>query len=316
MSSPVTATSSATLLIESGDEKLEPRAIGVDATIGRDRRCQVVIDHPTVSRTHARIFRDEAGWHFVDLGSQNGSKLGDSRTKTTSELRDGIELRIGRVRAWFFADAVPAGWAPPDAPKLAGKLIRCTCGHIGWAPIKAGDSQLHCTACGRDIVRRDPNASSRMPAMTLTAADCAACHTAIASGEPMHACPACAATMHAGCWEENRGCATYGCAQAGVLDAAGETSEEPQSVDAPSLTRPQRPAMSEAFKQSMMAVSAFAVAGILAFGVPPIGYGAWLLVTDDIHGEGRRRYVWAAASFAAGVFGFACSARWWLGIHW
>jgi predicted RNA-binding Zn-ribbon protein involved in translation (DUF1610 family) len=320
MSTLAPTTSTATLLIDSGGDKLEPRAIGVDTTIGRDRRCTVTIDHPTVSRTHARIYRDAAGWHFVDLGSQNGSKLGDERARDASALHDGAELRIGRVRAWFFAEAVPPGWSPPDAPRLAGKLIRCTCGHIGWAPIAAGDGQLRCTACGRDITRRDPNPPTRgspPSAKAVATADCAACHTSIAAGEAMHTCPDCAATMHVGCWEENRGCATYGCPQVGVLDAqtvdaASDEFDEPESTPAGTA---RDMAMSETLRQSLMAVAAFAAAGLPLFGVPPIGYGAWLLVANDVHGEGRRRYLWAAVSFAAGVFGFAYSARWWLGIR-
>lgn len=313
-STPSADPAMATLLIECAEDKLEPRTIGSDTTIGRDRRCAVMIDHPTVSRQHARIYHDTRGWHFVDLGSQNGSRLGETRASAVSALRDGVELRIGRVRAWFFSGTVPADWSPPDVPQLAGKLIRCTCGHIGWAPIKAGDGLLKCTACGREIVRRDPT-SPRTPNVATTAVDCAACHTMIAPGEAMHTCSECAATMHAGCWDENRGCATYGCSQVGVLDAA---SAEPPSASepAPSEAAPQPPALSDSFKQSMMAVAAFAGAGLLTFGVPPIGYGAWLLVTDDVHGEGKRRFIWAATSFAAGVVGFACSGRWWLGVHW
>lgn len=330
---------SATLLIESALDRIEPCAIGGEATIGRDRRCTIWIDHPTVSRTHARIYRDATGWHFVDLGSQNGSKLGEARATAASALQDGAELRLGRVRAWFFSTTVPAGWSPPDAPKLAGKLIRCVCGQIGWAPVSAGDAQLRCNACGREITRRDPGAGVRSGAMPVAItgnsarssavaattaaapADCAACHTTIAGGETMHTCPECAATMHAGCWEENRGCATYGCSQVGVLDRDQETDAETvQNSDemqpASAATSRASPAISEATKQSLMAVAAFAAAGLPTFGVPPIGYGAWLLVTDDVHGEGRRRYLWAALSFAAGVVGFACSARWWLGIHW
>lgn len=323
MSQGSTTTSTATLLIETG-EQIEPRTIGVDATMGRDRRCSITIDHPTVSRTHARIYRDDAGWHFVDLGSQNGSKLGETRTTAASALRDGAELRIGRVRAWFFAGAVPQGWSPPDAPRLAGKLIRCTCGHIGWAPISAGDGQLRCTACGRDITRRDPNSAARTapPERTaVVAADCAACHTSIAAGEAMHTCPECGATMHAGCWDENRGCATYGCAQVGVLDVkADDTNSDTAAIDeqaaASQTTIRGGVTISDTLNQSLMAVAAFAVAGVPLFGVPPIAYGAWLLVTDDVHGEGRRRYLRAAISFAAGAIGFAFSARWWLGIHW
>jgi hypothetical protein len=40
---------------------------------------------------------------------------------------------------------------------------------------------------------------------------CAICQTAIAAGERVGRCPRCHAPYHAECWEENGGCASYGC---------------------------------------------------------------------------------------------------------
>ncbi len=40
---------------------------------------------------------------------------------------------------------------------------------------------------------------------------CAICQTPIAAGERMGPCPSCASPFHVPCWEENGGCATYGC---------------------------------------------------------------------------------------------------------
>lgn len=40
---------------------------------------------------------------------------------------------------------------------------------------------------------------------------CAICQTAIAEGDETRPCSACGAGYHADCWEENRGCAVYGC---------------------------------------------------------------------------------------------------------
>jgi len=43
------------------------------ATLGRDSNCDVVLDHDTVSRIHARIYRDPFGrWIIEDLESHNG----------------------------------------------------------------------------------------------------------------------------------------------------------------------------------------------------------------------------------------------------
>ena len=40
---------------------------------------------------------------------------------------------------------------------------------------------------------------------------CAICQTAIAAGETVGRCPSCEAPFHGECWEENGGCASYGC---------------------------------------------------------------------------------------------------------
>lgn len=40
---------------------------------------------------------------------------------------------------------------------------------------------------------------------------CAICQTAIAPGEAVGRCPSCDAPFHGECWDENGGCASYGC---------------------------------------------------------------------------------------------------------
>ncbi|MEY2409052.1 MAG: hypothetical protein QOF48_1722 [Verrucomicrobiota bacterium] len=48
---------------------------------------------------------------------------------------------------------------------------------------------------------------------TATSDFCAICQSPLSAEEQRHACPDCASTYHADCWEENRGCAVYGCPQ-------------------------------------------------------------------------------------------------------
>ena len=42
---------------------------------------------------------------------------------------------------------------------------------------------------------------------------CAICQSPLGAEEQKAACPDCAAVYHADCWQENRGCAVYGCPQ-------------------------------------------------------------------------------------------------------
>jgi signal transduction histidine kinase/CheY-like chemotaxis protein len=85
--------------------------------IGRDRRCDICIDDPMVSGSHAEIVREATGvYRLRDLGSRRGTFRGTSRV-TEIELRDGDELLIGPARLRFHAQRAAAG-APTTA---AGK---------------------------------------------------------------------------------------------------------------------------------------------------------------------------------------------------
>lgn len=71
-------------------------------SIGRQDSCDIVLDDPTVSRTHAEVHRDPDGFEVVDLGSRNGTRvngLGVTRTR----LADGDDLLIGAVPLRFEA---------------------------------------------------------------------------------------------------------------------------------------------------------------------------------------------------------------------
>jgi hypothetical protein len=47
---------------------------------------------------------------------------------------------------------------------------------------------------------------------------CAICLSPIVAGAAKNACPACQAEYHAECWQENGGCAIYGCSQVPVIE--------------------------------------------------------------------------------------------------
>jgi hypothetical protein len=47
--------------------------------------------------------------------------------------------------------------------------------------------------------------------------ECAICQSSIYPAEETHPCPKCGLVFHAECWQENFGCASYGCDQVNVL---------------------------------------------------------------------------------------------------
>jgi DNA-binding winged helix-turn-helix (wHTH) protein len=66
-------------------------------TIGRDAAADVVLDSTTVSRQHARLRVSGAGVALEDLGSKNGTFVGDRRVHGVVTLSDGDGLRFGNV---------------------------------------------------------------------------------------------------------------------------------------------------------------------------------------------------------------------------
>lgn len=71
-------------------------------TIGRDPANGVVLDDPSVSRTHAEIVRTGAGFRLRDVGSFNGTSVDDRSTLPEGTLlHDGARLQIGDVDLTF-----------------------------------------------------------------------------------------------------------------------------------------------------------------------------------------------------------------------
>jgi hypothetical protein len=62
--------------------------------VGRDPGCDLVIDHPSVSRRHAELYRDGERWHLRDLGSKNGSFV-DGIAISDHPLPEHCWLRLG-----------------------------------------------------------------------------------------------------------------------------------------------------------------------------------------------------------------------------
>jgi len=78
--------------------ELEDEAV----TIGRQDSCDVVLDDPTVSRSHAQVRRNGDAFEVVDLGSRNGTRVNGVGV-TRQRLADGDDLLIGAVPMRFEA---------------------------------------------------------------------------------------------------------------------------------------------------------------------------------------------------------------------
>jgi hypothetical protein len=65
--------------------------------IGRAPDAHVRIQSPKVSRHHARVMVDGDTVTVEDLGSKNGTYVGDTPVRGTMPLRHGDELRLGQL---------------------------------------------------------------------------------------------------------------------------------------------------------------------------------------------------------------------------
>jgi DNA-binding CsgD family transcriptional regulator len=64
--------------------------------VGRSRRCDLVVDHPSVSRRHAAFQVEGARVSVTDLGSLNGTYIDNQPVRSRSIVR-GQNVRLGRV---------------------------------------------------------------------------------------------------------------------------------------------------------------------------------------------------------------------------
>jgi len=67
-------------------------------TLGRDPDVEVLLDSPGVSRRHALLTISEGSATIEDLGSKNGTFVGDQRVDGSRLLRDGDSITVGSVK--------------------------------------------------------------------------------------------------------------------------------------------------------------------------------------------------------------------------
>jgi DNA-binding winged helix-turn-helix (wHTH) protein len=73
--------------------------------IGRDPASAIWLDVAGVSRRHARIVVGDEGTHLEDLGSKNGTRVGDTPLARVVALHDGDQIHVGPILLVYHCSA-------------------------------------------------------------------------------------------------------------------------------------------------------------------------------------------------------------------
>lgn len=123
---------------------------GKSAVIGRSARCDLRLQHRSVSRRHARLFLTDGDWFLSDLRSTNGTLVNGKRI-SNRWLKSGDFIRIGAYALRFGSESVsPApktAHAANQAKQIVGKGAKYTS-----APAEQMQADL------RDYYQEFPNA--------------------------------------------------------------------------------------------------------------------------------------------------------------
>lgn len=63
--------------------------------IGRAKSCDIVIEDPTVSRSHCVLLRRKEGWFITDVGSKSGTQINGKAIRSRHKVNIDDEIKIG-----------------------------------------------------------------------------------------------------------------------------------------------------------------------------------------------------------------------------
>jgi hypothetical protein len=69
-----------------------------EVSLGRGEDNDIVIPHPSVSRSHARLARRDGSFLLTDLNSTNGSYVNNHQVQGSAVVSNGSEVRLGDIR--------------------------------------------------------------------------------------------------------------------------------------------------------------------------------------------------------------------------
>ena len=87
-----------TLVVTEGSLRGTTLSLGqAPVLIGRAPESTIVLDDDYASARHARIYPQDGDWFVEDLGSTNGTFIGQNRLTQPTRLEAGVPVRVGRT---------------------------------------------------------------------------------------------------------------------------------------------------------------------------------------------------------------------------
>jgi len=159
-----------------------------EAVIGTDPACELVLDDGAVSRRHCTVQLDEAGVRVKDLGSKNGTRLGDARI-VEALWEPGQTLTLGGTKL-----TLELGPQPTEVPLAATNRFGPVFGSS--VPMRAlfatlerasqSDSTVLITGetgTGKDLVARALHEASSRREEPFVVCDCSALSAGVVEAE-------------------------------------------------------------------------------------------------------------------------------------
>jgi predicted component of type VI protein secretion system len=115
--------------------------------LGRSSDCDLPIKHTSISREHCAFVQEAGEWFVEDLGSSNGTLLGENKLTERTKLNDCDVVKTGRARMTFHTGELKDAEAAVD---LSSDDELDLGDDDGPATAEASDvpDAMHCHDCG------------------------------------------------------------------------------------------------------------------------------------------------------------------------
>jgi FHA domain len=161
------------------------------------------------------------------------------------------------------------------------------------AIVELGDAARSIAPLAADFPQPQPSAAAR---------DCGVCQSPILPGDAIHQCASCSQTYHAECWNENHGCAAYGCPEVGSLDpvpaavAIGDPADSPDAALAARTEMPAQETRAFPWDFALLGGSVLGtIVGAFSFGLPALVVG----IASAVYARRQRQGVYGLATLSA-----------------